>query len=167
MSKWTRTAVLVLPLVYLVAIRDVTLGANAFENRSNGVGSVGRITPKRTLVEIEEDNVLTTLEVLQYFEAFEGKRIVTEGMLYTGEDMPGRHFMVYRFLMICCAADLMPAGVLVEHEEIGEYKNDTWVRVEGILGLKELESFTLPHIKADSIAIIEAPKFPYLIPSFS
>ena len=166
MLKWTRAAVLVVPLVYLIAIRDVTLGAKAFENRSNGMGFVGKITAKRTLTEVKEADVLTTLELLQYFKEFEGKNIVTEGMVYKGEDIPNQYFMVYRFLMVCCAADSMPAGALVEHEEVDQFENDTWVRAEGILGLKEMESFTLPYIQADSLSIIEAPRFPYLIPSF-
>jgi uncharacterized repeat protein (TIGR03943 family) len=162
-----RVAVLVLPIVYLVVGQDFTLGSYAFKKRSTDVSAVGKIRARRTLEDIKKSDTLTTLEILQYFKDFEGKRIKTEGMVYKGEDVPDQCFLVFRFLMICCAADSMPAGALVEHEDVDQFENDTWVRVEGILGLKNIGNLTLPYIKADSISVIEAPKFPYLIPSFS
>ena len=156
-----------LPLVYLVVAQDVSLGAHAFKKRSTDVSAVGKIRARRTLKDIKKSDTLTTLEILLHFKEFEGKRIKTEGMVYKGEDVPDQYFLIFRFLMICCAADSMPAGALVEHEDVDQFENDTWVRVEGVLGLKNMGNFTLPYIKADSISVIEAPKFPYLIPSFS
>jgi putative membrane protein len=160
-----RVAVLALPLVYLVVARDITLGSYAFKKRSTDVSAVGKIRARRTLEDIKKSNTLTTLEILQYFKEFEGKRIKTEGMVYKGEDVPDQYFLVFRFLMICCAADSLPAGALVEHEDVDKFENDSWVRVEGILGLKPLGDFILPYIKADNIVIVDAPMFPYLFPS--
>jgi len=166
-GRWIRFALLVLPLLYVIEARNVSLGSYAFENRSAAVGAIGNIRASRSAEEIGKDNNLTPLEILQYFKEYEGKRIVTEGMVYTGEDVPEQHFLVFRFLMICCAADALPAGALVAYENAVGFQKDSWVRVEGILGLKSMGNFVLPHIQAEKITPIDPPEFPYLIPSFS
>lgn len=166
-GRWIRFALLVLPLLYVIEARNVSLGSYAFESRSAAVGAIGNIRASRSVEEIGKENELTPLEILQYFKEYEGKNIVTEGMVYTGDDVPENHFLVFRFLMICCAADALPAGALVTQGNAVGYQKDSWVRVEGTLGLKSMGSFVLPYIQAKKITPIDPPEFPYLIPSFS
>jgi len=166
-ARWTRLALILLPLVYLIAARETTLGSYAFKNRSANLGALANIRAKRTLEEIGKDRTLTPLEILQYFKEFEGEKIATEGMVYKGEDVPDQHFLVFRFLMICCAADALPAGTLVAFEDVQLFENDTWVKVEGILSLKVIGDLVFPHIQAEKVTPIDLPMSPYLIPSFS
>ena len=162
---WTRFALLMLPLLYLIAAGDTSLGSHAFRNRSAPVDLVGKIKAQRTLEDLRKDNKLTLLEILQYFKEYEGKQIVTEGMVYKGEDVPDRHFLIFRFLMICCAADALPAGALVAHDRPEEFESDSWVRVEGTLGLKFEGELVWPSLQPEEIVPIDQPDFPYLIPA--
>ncbi len=163
---WVRMGVLLLPLFYLILAQDITLGSYAFKNRSTGTSfPKGLFRPKTSKV-LPGDGKLTTLEILQYFHEFKGKRITTEGIVYRDEIVPENHFLVFRFLIVCCVADALPAGALVAHKEAESFKQDSWVRVEGILGLKIVEGLYFPLIEADNVTPIDPPGMPYLFQSF-
>ena len=163
---WIRTAVLLLPIFCLFVIQNDTLGSNAFKNRSSST-----VLPK-ALFQIGKDKVppkdgkLTPFQVLQYFKDFVGKPIVTEGQVYRDETVPEHHFLVYRFVVFCCVADALPAGELVFDGNAESFKQDSWVRVEGILGLKIVNGLYFPTIKADKITPIDPPDMPYLLQTF-
>jgi uncharacterized repeat protein (TIGR03943 family) len=72
--------------------------------------------------------------------------------------------LVFRFLIVCCAADALPAGALVSHQEVDSFEQDSWVRVEGVLGLEKVGDLVFPLIRADRITRIDAPRDPYLFP---
>jgi uncharacterized repeat protein (TIGR03943 family) len=166
LTTWARFPLLILPLLYLALARDVSLGSHALKNRSAAIGLFGNIKADRTLAEIGKDNELNLLEILQYFKDYEGKKIVTEGMVYRGEDVPDQHFLIFRFMMVCCAADALPTGALVAHKNPDEFETDSWVRVEGTLGLKTEGPLMWPRIEPEKITPIDDPPFPYLIASF-
>jgi len=111
-----------------------------------------------------ENPQVTLLDILQDFKAYEGRKITTLGMVYRDETVPPGHFLVFRFMIICCAADAMPAGALVFGGEADSLEQDTWVSVEGVLGLKQVGDLIFPLIQADRITRIDPPKDPYLFP---
>jgi len=43
-------------------------------------------------------------------------------------------------------------------------EQDSWVRVEGVLGLKKVGDLSFPLIRADRITKIDPPRNPYLFP---
>jgi uncharacterized repeat protein (TIGR03943 family) len=159
-----RLGVLLLPLIYVMAAQEQTLGSHAFKNRLSGPTYMERFALGSPAI-VEGDNPLVTLlDILQNFQAYEGRKITTQGMVYRDDTVPLGHFLVFRFLIVCCAADALPAGALVSHEEIDSFAQDTWVSVEGILGLKKVGDLTFPLIQAESITRIDPPKDPYLFP---
>jgi uncharacterized repeat protein (TIGR03943 family) len=159
---WLRVGVFLLPLFCLFLVQDDTLGSYAFKNRSTGT-----VLPK-ALFQIKKNRVppkdgkLTTFQILQYFKDFVGKKVVTEGQVYRDETVPENHFLVFRFLVLCCVADALPAGALVIHGDAESFEQDSWVRVEGILGLKIVSGLYFPTIKADRVMTIDPPAIPYL-----
>lgn len=159
-----RILVVLLPLIYVMAAQEETLGSHALKNRLSGPANMERFAVGGPAI-VEGDNPLVTLlDILQNFKAYEGRKITTLGMVYRDETIPSGHILVFRFLIVCCAADALPAGALVSHEEVDSFEQDTWVSVEGILGLKEVGDFTFPLIRADRITRIDPPKDPYLFP---
>jgi putative membrane protein len=161
---WARLGVLMLPLVYALVAQEKPLGSDAlgkrfFEPRylerfaAGGRGSMEGENPQVTL-----------LDILQKFKAYEGRKITTVGMVYRDETVPPGHFLVFRFMIVCCAADAMPAGALVFGGEADSFEQDIWVSVEGVLGLKQVGDLIFPLIQADRITRIDPPKDPYLFP---
>jgi putative membrane protein len=163
-ALWIRLGVLIVPLVYVFAAQGRPLGSQALKNRffePRFMERLARTIPKQ--VEAENPHV-TLLEILQNFQAYHGRKITTEGMVHRDEVVPQKHFLVFRFLIVCCAADALPAGALVASEDADSFAQDSWVRVEGVLGLKKVGDLTFPLIKADRITKISPPKDPYLFP---
>jgi uncharacterized repeat protein (TIGR03943 family) len=162
---WVRMGVVLLPLLSLFLVHDDTLGSHAFKNRSTGVVLPMALFQTRKEKVPPKDGKLTTLEILQFFKEFAGKTIVTEGKVYRDETVPESHFLVYRFLIICCVADALPAGALVIHDKGESFEQDSWVRVKGRLGLKFVDGLYFPTIKAEEITPINPPDLPYLFQS--
>ena len=163
-ALWVRLGVLMLPLIYVLAAQEQPLGSHAlgkrfFEPRymerfaAGGRGSIEGENPQVTL-----------LEMLENFKAYEGRKITTLGMVHRDDTVPAGHFLLFRFIIVCCAADAMPAGALVFHEEADSFEQDAWVSAEGVLGLKQVGDLIFPLIQADRITRIDPPKDPYLFP---
>jgi len=57
-----------------------------------------------------------------------------------------------------------PTGSSVSHEEVDSFEQDSWVRVEGVLGLEKVGDLVFPLIQAERITKIDPPKDPYLFP---
>jgi uncharacterized repeat protein (TIGR03943 family) len=159
---WVRMGVVLLPLLSLFLVQDDTLGSYAFKNRSTGMVLPRALFQARKNQLPPKDGRLTTFEVLQFLKDFVGKTIVTEGKVYRDETVPDGHFLVYRFLILCCVADALPAGALVVHDEGEFFEQDSWVRVKGRLGLKVVDGLYFPTIKADRVTPIDPPDIPYL-----
>lgn len=159
-----RLLVMLLPLIYVMAAQEQTLGSHALKNRLSEPAYMGRFGRGSPAV-VEGDNPLVTLlDILQNFKAYEGRKITTLGMVYRDETIPPGHILVFRFLIVCCAADALPAGALVSQQEVDSLEQDAWVSVEGVLGLEKVGDLTFPLIQADRITRIDPPKDPYLFP---
>lgn len=163
-ALWIRVGVLVLPLFYLLVAQEEPLGSHAFKNRSVPLTFSRAITRPGVSGRASKDGAVTLLEILQGFKKYRGKQVVTEGMVYRDEVVPPKHFLVFRFLIVCCAADALPAGALVEYDQADSLGIDSWVRLEGILDLKVVDGLVFPCIKGAKVASIDAPKLPYLYP---
>jgi putative membrane protein len=159
-----RLLVMLLPLIYVMAAQEQTLGSHALKNRLSEPAYMERFARGSPAI-VEGDNPLVTLlDILQNFKVYEGRKITTQGMVQRDETVPPGHILVFRFLIVCCAADALPAGALVSHEEVDSFEQDTWVSVEGVLGLKKVGDLTFPLIQAERITKIDPPKDPYLFP---
>ena len=163
-ALWIRVGVLVLPIFYLLVAQHKPLGSHAFTNRSIPSTLARALTQNKAPAKDPKNGVVTLLEILQNFDQYRGKRVVTEGMVYRDEVVPAGHFLVFRFLIVCCAADALPAGALVKYDRARALEFDSWVRVEGILDLKTVNGLLFPYIKADKVSPINTPKLPYLYP---
>jgi len=163
-ALWVRIGVLTVPLIYMFGSQDQPLGSHALKNRFFEPRYMERLAKSSPETNEADNPRITLLEILQNFKAYEGRRITTEGMVHRDEVVPLGHFLVFRFLIVCCAADALPAGALVSHQEVDSFEQDSWVRVEGVLGLEKVGDLVFPLIQAERITKIDPPKDPYLFP---
>jgi uncharacterized protein len=59
---------------------------------------------------------------------------------------------------------MLLAVILSICSEADSFEQDTWVSVEGVLGLKQVGDLIFPLIHAENISRIDPPKDPYLFP---
>lgn len=64
------------------------------------------------------------------------------GFVYKDDNLPGKGlFAVGRFLVMCCTADAMPFGIIVQSQKAPSFDKDTWVTIEGTLHATQRATF--------------------------
>jgi uncharacterized repeat protein (TIGR03943 family) len=105
-----------------------------------------------------EGTTSSLLELMTYSEHFDGKHVAAEGMVYRGGGHGDRtRFKLFRFVVVCCAADALPLVVWVNSKIAEKFNNDDWVRVEGIFCFETVNGRQVASISADSVRPIPVP----------
>jgi uncharacterized repeat protein (TIGR03943 family) len=165
-AAYVRLGTLIFPLFFILMAQDQSLDSYALENRGAAQAFPNIRRAVKGPAPLPEDGKVTILQIMESIDDWKGKWVVTEGMVYRDESVPDKHLVIFRFLMVCCAADALPLCVLVETDNPREFEQDRWVRVEGTLSLKGMGDLVSPHIKADRISLVAPPENKYLYPNF-
>ena len=162
-----RILILALPLAYLAISRDVALGSSAFANRWTGpaAGAAGNTVtePAAPVVAALEASLAG---LCWNSGAYEGKEVAVEGMLRHEPDVAARYggngWLLYRFVITCCAADAQPVAVMLTGGMATNWTNDAWVRATGRFTLRPEESRPVPVLELDGLEAQKKPRNPYL-----
>jgi uncharacterized repeat protein (TIGR03943 family) len=156
---WLQAAILFVPVVFLWTIYGQSLGSHALEKRTldtNQPFPMAGVSPQRSSP-ATDDNASSLLKLIINAEHFNGKRVAAEGMVYRGEPSDRRRFRLFRFVVVCCAADALPLVIWVESKVEEKFNNDDWVRIEGIFSFETINGRQVSSIAADSVRPIPAP----------
>jgi len=159
-DAWIKAAILILPLFFLWTIYGRSLGTDAFAKRA--------FNPDQTVIQGDSnqlklssrtstDHGISLLNLLADAEKFDGKRVITEGMVYRSVKNGENTFTLFRFAVVCCAADALPLAVMVKSTPAKILNNDAWVRVEGIFSIEISNGKQVTSIAADVIQSIPQP----------
>lgn len=119
----------------------------------------------RKEITLTDEDYLKGLEVIYNSpNAFMGKTIRIDGFAYKGEQADDRHFFIFRFGFIHCAADSGVFGMLAKFPRSTDLEDDDWVRVTGKLTWEMYQPFkqTIPVLEVTSWSRIDAPEDPYV-----
>ena len=159
-DAWIKAAILILPLFFLWTIYGQSLGADAFAKRALNPGQIvikGDPNQLKSSSRTSTEHGISLLDLLADAEKFDGKRVTTEGMVYRSEKNGENTFMLFRFAVVCCAADALPLAVEVKSMPAEILNNDVWVRVEGIFTIETSNGKQVTSIVADVIQPIPQP----------
>lgn len=157
---WIRSAILLLPLLFLWSIYGQSLGTHAYLNKTlpfADTAAVPDFLSSRSTTGSVADNELTLLRLLKQPEMFDGQDVMVEGMVYRDPRLPEDTFRLFRFAVICCAADALPLSMRVEGSVLEGLSNDTWVRVAGRFKMKMVAGRQIPSIAASAVRQIPVP----------
>jgi putative membrane protein len=170
-AGWLRGGMLLLPLVYMCSLLSgaAASGLNSFalQKRSIGLNSASdafRSTTDSELSAMPPGSTINLGSVARHLTALSGQKIVTEGRVWRDDSLPAGQIVIFRFVVVCCAADAMPVQAVVVSPKTADFKNDDWVRVSGVLQIEQKDADRIPVIQADKIDPIPAPEEPYLSP---
>ena len=158
-ERWLQAAILLVPVLFLWAIYGQSLGTHALSKRTLNTDqpfSISGIGPQKSSPATDGKTV-SLLELIKNAEQFNGKRVATEGMVYRGAQSEQNRFRLFRFVIVCCAADALPLVIFVKSKISEKFDNDVWVRVEGIFKLDTVKGRQVSSIAADSVRPIPAP----------
>ena len=116
---------------------------------------------------VDDSNFAPWIMELYYdVEKYEGKNIEMVGFVYKDdESLKENEFVVARLMMVCCAADMQPVGIVCQYDKTSELKSEEWVKVKGILETYDFAGEKNPIIKVESIEPTDKPKeeivYPY------
>jgi putative membrane protein len=181
-ALFAQMGIMLLPILYLPTAAASNLSPEAARNRSFAYASSGRQGEKALSGTLESilgpgtgarsyDNGKAGLPANPSFlrlvlepEPYEGKRVVTQGMVYHDDKTPPNSFFCYQLMMVCCAADAKPIGILVESDRTKTLKKGDWVKVSGTVGFGDFENSKFTRITADTVEETVPPKDPYILP---
>ena len=104
-------------------------------------------------------------EIYDNFDKYKGLPIEVIGLVFKdNQSFKEDEFVPSRLMMVCCAADMQPVGLLCQYEKAAELEADTWVKVSGTLGEVEFDSEMIPCIIDSSVEGVDEPDDPYIYP---
>lgn len=170
------------PVIYLAGFESTQLGGYAFNKRAVNLAGVNTnaVSMARNMKVDGDFNYhdllvasaaarlpaqVSLLDLHADFEKLLGKRIITRGIYVdSSEGIPGGHFIIFRFIMVCCVADAQPLAVLIAGEKPAGAMKDAWLEIEGTVNSISIENNPAIVILADKIRTSTAPENPYLTP---
>lgn len=166
-----RVLILALPLAYLSIGRGVALDSGAFAKRWTGTAAGGNAIaagepaapPAATETAAREADLVG---LCWDSDAYEGQAVAVEGMLRHEPDVAARYggngWLLYRFVISCCAADAQPVAVMLTGEMATNWTDDAWVRATGRFTLRPDQPRPVPILELGALAPLEKPRNPYL-----
>lgn len=168
--------IMVLPLLYLPTAVRSELSPDAARKRAPALartdtGAASRpfgqefrsgTTEAAQAPKLPDDPSL--IQLITEGSAYRSKRVTTMGRVCLDDRLPANTFFCYRLLMICCAADARPVGILVHHDKIDTLKNGAWVQVTGSVELGTFEKHDVVKIDAERVEPTAPPRIPYVLP---
>lgn len=120
--------------------------------------------PKQaSLLSVTQSNFVETIQdIYEHRSNYLGREISVIGFVYRNPDLSDTQFVVVRYLIICCAADASPYGLLCESSEAKKYPQGTWLSVRGTLKTGKFNDREVPSIKVTSVERIDTPQNPYV-----
>ena len=166
-----RVLILALPLAYLSIGRGVALDSGAFAKRWTGTTAGGNAIavgePQAAPAAPETAAREADLVGLCWdSDAYEGQTVAVEGMLHREPDVAARYggngWLLYRFVISCCAADAQPAAVMLTGEMATNWTDDAWVRATGRFTLRPDQPRPVPILELGALDPVQKPRNPYL-----
>ncbi len=118
-------------------------------------------------IDLNDQNFVSYTDTIHFFpEKFAGKRIKISGFVYKEPGMSEEQLVVARFIITHCVADAGVIGFLAKWNEAGRLQKDTWIEIQGTLGVTTYDDAEMPVIQVDGWKKIQAPKDPYVYPVY-
>ena len=164
-------------LVLIIPHKPITAGSLAFngdilsfqkqkdENTSNFKS--GRFLELENGFIVMNDNTFGRWlpELYLNLDSWIDKKIKIEGAVWKNpEVLTENEFAIGRMLMVCCAADMQPAGIIAQWSKSDELKEDDWIRVTGTISKTEYEGNFEPLILVSEVETIQRPSLEYVYP---
>ncbi len=143
------------PLLFLTSVIGQGMGAHALTKKYKGVEqqTLTRLleSGKGNIGEANPTPNMSLLDIARQMEQMDGRRVITEGLVYRPEIMPDNYLTLFRFAIFCCTADALPVWVFVENAGVDAFEDENWIRVDGTVQIVNFNGTDVPVIKADTI----------------
>lgn len=174
------TIAFILPILFacIIPYKPLTLDSLAFHTEifSQQQQHVPQLPPKPVsprLPELHDGYVIMDddsfgrwlPELYLNLDSWTDKKIKIEGAVWKNSEILGeKEFAIGRMMMVCCAADMQPAGLIANWQEADSLSDDDWVRITGTISKIEYEGSFEPLILVEKAEKIKRPALEYVYP---
>ncbi len=161
-------------LLLFVAIVGLIITPRPFASQTaidRGVNdsiTLTRVKPQtfRASARTEDKSLIDWIRTLQVYpepDAYTGQKAKLQGFVVATPEIPEQYFLLTRFVITCCAADVYPVRLPVKLTTgtRSDYKVDSWLEVEGQMITETLAGKRQLVVQANSLKPIAEPKNPY------
>jgi uncharacterized repeat protein (TIGR03943 family) len=168
LADWIRGGMLLLPLLYLGSLITSAnaSGPNVYQLQTKTLGWSNTTDSSSDSDAAAFDPAHPAINlgyVARHMDSLQGQRVVTEGCVWHDDTRPANQIVIFRFVIVCCAADAIPVQAVVESPATKSLQNDHWVQVAGTLHIQtDANGDKIPVITADQLTPIPTPDEPFL-----
>lgn len=137
------------------------------KTESDGQDTIDRkeLDIKNNIIQVNSKSFVFSLdEILGNPDKYDGKEIEITGFVYRDKNLKENEFIIGRFMMVCCAADMQIAGIRCDGNNLKSYSNDTWIKIQGKIKKDTYEGQVDPLIIVEHIERDLNPDTSYVYP---
>lgn len=87
---------------------------------------------ENNIIEVNVKNFISSLdEILKNPDKYNNKQVHITGFVFRDEFSKKNDFIIGRFLMACCSADMQIVGIKCIGDNLESYDDNTWVNING------------------------------------
>ncbi|WP_315069102.1 TIGR03943 family putative permease subunit [uncultured Clostridium sp.] len=141
------------------------INSSSSQKENGGQDGDDGLSRKDNVIEVDADNFLNSIDkLIEDSDKYEGQEIEITGFVYKDTTLKANEFIIGRFVMACCAADLQVEGIKCDSNNLQTYDNDTWVKVKGKIKTETVNYEAEPVIVVENIEKDPNPYTSYLYP---
>ncbi|PZU98440.1 MAG: TIGR03943 family protein [Pseudanabaena sp.] len=160
-------------LLLFVAIVALFVSPRAFTSeKAIHRGAIDNIADTRTVPQSfrasnrpEERNLVEWVRTISAYpepDAYKGQKINLSGFVVHDPSLPDNMFLITRFVITCCAADVYPVSLPVKiNGSRSAYPPDRWLQIQGQADVYNQNGNRQVMIIPNNITTIAEPKNPY------
>lgn len=103
-------------------------------------------------------------EINDFPQDYTGRQVTMTGFVFRSPGLSDNQLSLVRYVIVCCAADALPYGVMCETKDAKQYPDGTWLTGKGILEMGHYKDQTTPVLRLTSVQVIKEPEKPYVFP---
>ncbi len=165
--SWSVSLLLITALLGLVITPQPFASDTAIHRGVNDSLTATRALPQsfRASNRSEERSLIEwtrTLNVYPEPDTYTGQKAKVQGFVVYPKDLPEQYFLISRFVITCCAADVYPVSLPVNvGQERSKYPRDQWLEIEGQMITAEVNGKRILTIQPSKLTPISPPQNPY------
>lgn len=135
------------------------------ETLGNDQDEADNLYRQNNIIEVNTDNFVSSIDkLIDNVDDYKDQEIEITGFVYKNASLKSNEFIVGRFVMACCAADLQVEGIKCDINGLNSYDSDTWVKLSGKIKTETVNYEVEPVIVVEHIEKDPNPNTQYLYP---
>ncbi len=169
-----RGMILLLPILFMGAAGDQTLGGFALSKRMmapvQDAEPGGSVSPDGILPgEISGESArpvdsarhqipeISMAELVRNWHLYNGRHVCVEGLFSPTIEGYDHLSAVFRYFVVCCMADALPVGVFMKRPGNPDLKDNDWVRITGRVVMNRLDGFDILFMETPAVEKADPP----------